>query len=311
MNFLIIGEPCVDEIHKADGETIKSYGGILYSVISMAVLCRKGDTVTPLMNLGEDEYDGILEVFRKFPNIKTEGIKKCSHPTRKVYLHYNLYNSDKTARMENSTEPTYELSFEWIEGFLQSGDAMLINMISGVDISIETLKRIRKYFHKYIHIDIHNIVMETRGDGSRIHKYVDNWLEWCSHTDTLQMNEFEAITILRDKRKEYDIASDILLNTESKVKALMITRGKSGVTAYVTNQKSFRDKTFTDLDRHELNAIENPRFADSTGCGDVFATSFTIEYANSKDIMRSLNFANRKASLNASLEGLDDLVNLK
>ena len=311
MNYIIIGEPCVDEIHKADGEIIKSYGGILYSVISMAVICKKGDTVTPLMNLGADEYDAILEILSKFPNIKTEGIKKCSHPTRKVCLHYNLYNSDKTARMENSTEPTYELSFEWIEGYLSKADAMLINMISGVDISIETLKRIRKYFTGYIHIDIHNIVMETRDDGSRIHRYVDNWLEWCTHTDSVQMNEFEALTISRSKKKEYDIASDILLSPDGKVKCLMITRGKMGVTAFETKQKTFQENTFTDLDRHDLNAIENPKFADPTGCGDVFASSFTIEYSNSHDLTKALHFANRKASLNSSLEGLKDLVNLK
>ncbi len=311
MNFLVLGEPCVDEIHKADGETIKSYGGILYSIIAMAVLCKKGDTVTPLMNLGSDEYDAILDILKKYPNIKTDGIKKCSHPTRKVFLYYNPTDSDKHARMENSTEPTYELSFEWIEGFLSSGDAMLINMISGVDISIETLKRIRKYFPKYIHIDIHNIVMETREDGSRIHRYVDNWLDWCTHTDTVQMNEFEAVTISREKKKEYETASDILLSPHSAVKALMITRGKSGVTGYVTKQKTFQENTFTDLDRLDLNAIENPHFADSTGCGDVFASSFTIEYSQSKDIMKAMNFANRKASFNVSLEGLEDLIKLK
>ena len=311
MNFLVIGEPCVDEIHKADGATIKSYGGILYSTIAMAVLCKKGDTVTPLINLGGDEFDAITGILKKYPNIRTDGIKKCSHPTRKVYLQYSPGDADKHARMENSTEPTYELSFEWIEGFLSSGDAMLINMISGVDISIETLKRIRKYFPNYIHIDIHNIVMETRDDGSRIHRYVENWHEWCTQTDTVQMNEFEAATISRDKKNEYEVASDILLDPHSKVKGLMVTRGKQGVTAFVKKEKSYQDSSFIDLDRHDLNAIENPHFADSTGCGDVFASSFTIEYSQSKDIMKAINFANRKASFNSSLAGLDELVKLK
>ncbi|MCY7362544.1 MAG: hypothetical protein LH629_10850, partial [Ignavibacteria bacterium] len=84
MNYLVIGEPCVDIIHKADGEKIHSYGGILYSVISMAVLCNHNDYVTPVMNLGEDEFENVINILKKYPKIKTDGINKVSHPTRKV-----------------------------------------------------------------------------------------------------------------------------------------------------------------------------------------------------------------------------------
>ena len=75
-------------------------------------------------------------------------------------------------------------------------------MISGVDITLHTLKNIRKNFSGYIHIDIHNIVMHTKEDGSRIHKPVENWYEWCTNSDTVQMNEFEIATLSRDKLSE-------------------------------------------------------------------------------------------------------------
>ena len=57
MKYLVIGEPCVDVIHKVDGELIHSYGGILYSIIALSVLAKGNDMILPLMNLGEDEYD--------------------------------------------------------------------------------------------------------------------------------------------------------------------------------------------------------------------------------------------------------------
>ncbi|MEO8210231.1 MAG: PfkB family carbohydrate kinase, partial [bacterium] len=74
---------------------------------------------------------------------------------------------------------------------------------------------------------------------------------------------------------------------------------------------SFGGENFYDLEHHEIASIENPHFADSTGCGDVFASAFTLEYSGNKDFEKSINYANRMASLNASLAGIDELYKLK
>jgi hypothetical protein len=311
MNYLIIGEPCVDVIHKANGEKIHSYGGILYSLISMAVLSGSSDSIIPVMNLGEDEFENITGIFRKYPKIKTHGINKVKHPTRKVNLYYNLYNTDKKARIEKSTEPTYTLDYRQIEGLFSSADAILINMISGVDITLETLKNVRKNFRGYMHIDIHNIVMSTKEDGSRYHVPVDNWYEWCTNTDTVQMNEFEIASLSRDKMSEYKIAEEILYSRNYDVKGLIVTRGKIGVTGFLKKMKSFGNEKFNDLDHVEIASIENSHFVDSTGCGDVFASAFTIDYSVNKDFKKSIHYANRMASFNSSLEGIDELDKLR
>jgi len=311
MNYLIIGEPCVDIIHKTNGETSRSYGGVLYSVISMAVLSSENDSVTPIMNLGEDEYENIINIFKKYPKIKIHGINKVKHPTRIVNLFYDMYNADKSARVEKSTEPTRTLDYLQCESYFHMADAILINMISGVDISISTLKNIRKNYRGIIHIDIHNIVMDTKQDGSRIHVPVDNWFEWCTNADTVQMNEFEIATLSRDKLSEYKIAEEILLNKSYPVKGLIVTRGRQGVTGFVKREKAFGEEKFLDIDRCEIAAIENPNFVDSTGCGDVFASSFTLEYAKKRDFEKSIHYANRKASLNSSLDGIDELYKLE
>ncbi len=311
MNYLVIGEPCVDIIHKANGEILHSYGGILYSVLSMAVLSKVTDNVIPIMNVGEDEYDNIVNIFKEYPNIKNYGINKVKHPTRKVFLHYNLYNKDKSARVESSSEPTYTLDFNQCENFLNMADAILVNMISGVDITIDTLKNIRKNFEGFIHIDIHNIVMKTNQDGSRVHTHVDNWYEWCTNSNTVQMNEFEIATLSREKLTEYKIAEKILFNTNYDVKGLIVTSGIDGVTGFTREEKRFGNEKFYDLHHIEIPAIENPHFVDSTGCGDVFASAFTIEYSLNKNVQKSIHYANRMASLNASLNGIDELHKLR
>lgn len=311
MNYLVIGEPCVDVIHKADGKVIHSYGGILYSLISMAVLARKGDNIIPVMNVGEDEFDNITSILNNYGNIKLYGVNKVKHPTRKVNLFYDLYNSDKRARVEKSTEPTYTLESRQVENLLNMADALLINMISGTDITLDTLKNIRKKFSGFIHIDIHNIVMDTREDGSRFHTHVDDWYQWCTNSDTVQMNEFEIATLSRERLGEYKIAEQILNNRNYEIKALIVTRGKDGVTGFTKKEKNFGGEKFFDLEHTQIPAVENPRFADSTGCGDVFASAFTIDYSFNRDFEKSLHFANRMASLNASLQGIEELMKLR
>jgi len=311
MNYLIIGEPCIDMIHKSDGNVIHSYGGILYSIISLSVLAEKDDFVYPIMNIGNDEYENILNILKKYPKIKTDGINNVPRPTRKVNLYYNLYNSGKSARMETSTEPTYTLDYKSIEKFIPVADAILVNMISGVDITLDTLKSIRKNFSGFMHIDIHNLVMKTNPDGTREHTNLELWREWCTQTDTVQMNEFEITTLSRTKKNEYEVAEEILINSKSNVKGIIVTRGKIGVSGYTKKEKSFGSEIYYDLDKDDVSAVENPHFIDSTGCGDVFAASFTLDYSKNKDFRKSLHYSTRIASFNTSLEGIDELYKLK
>jgi len=311
MKFLVIGEPCIDMIYKADGEAKKSYGGILYSIISLAVISKKDDVILPVINIGEDEYDNIKDLLSKYSNIDTSGLHKMPHSTRKVNLYFNYYNSGKRAKFEQIFSPTYTITYEQVEKFLPGTDSILINNITGYDISLEDLKKIRSNFKGYIHMDIHNLVMKTNPDGTREHTTLPNWREWCSNTDTIQLNEFEVQSMSREKKNEYEVIEEILLNQSADVKAVIVTKGKIGASGYTRKVKKYGSEVFTDLDKIEVNSIENPRYKDSTGCGDVFAAALTYDYTKNKDIKKCLHFANRLASYKTSLEGIDELYKLK
>ncbi len=337
MKYIVIGEPCIDLIHKPDGTVIHSYGGILYSIISLAVLCKPSDVVKPVMNLGEDEYENIIGILKEFPNIKLEGINKVNHPTRKVNLYYTSYKSGLSARFESSSQPTYPLKFEEIveSGFLSDFDAVdgiLINMVSGVDIDLNTMIQIRHTFKNYIHLDIHNLVMKTNPDGTRIHTTLKNWRTWCLCANTVQMNEYEVKSLSQSKKTEYEVIEELLINAEKELEKIfhkdkkvfpeidlnrinlegvIITKGVNGVSGYQRKSKEFGGKSFIDLDKHEVSAIENPNLKDTTGCGDVFASAFMLNYTNTRDLIKSLHFANRIASYKTSLEGIRELYKLK
>jgi sugar/nucleoside kinase (ribokinase family) len=309
LNYIVIGEPCVDFVIKKNGDTFKSYGGITYSLIAMSVLADKNDFIYPIMNVGEDEYDNIVSLLSVYSNIDISGINKINFPTRQVKLDYT--DTTKPERQESSTKPMPGIKFEKIQPFLELTDALLINMVSGVDITLDTMKQIKNNFAKNIHLDAHNLVMQTHSDGKRTYTHNDDWLEWCTNVTTLQMNEHEINVLTKDKKKEYHIAEEILINSGKGVKGLVVTRGAGGLSGYTKKEKSFNNEKFTDLDKEDIGAIENPHYLDATGCGDVFASAFTLDYSKNNDFIKSMHYANRIASYKTSLQGTGDLKKLK
>ena len=309
MKLAVIGEPCMDYIYRGDSSTEKQFGGILYSLVSLAVIAGKGAEVFPVMNLGEDEYENVTGFLKKFGNINHSCINKSKHKTRVVSLYYkdktsvlNVSTRKTYDREENSTEPTPPVKYQQVESILPGLNGILVNMVSGVDITLEDLQKIRENFNGYLHMDVHNLVMQTFPDGTRKQMPVKDWKQWTSVSDTLQMNESELAILTGDNVTEYDTAEKIL--SCGRTRSLAVTRGRQGVSLF--RQKEGK------LEKTDKAMIESPGFIDSTGCGDVFAASFFYKTCKNKasDLEQSLDFGNQMASINASLHGVEDLPKL-
>ncbi len=305
----------MDYIHRGEQTTSKQFGGILYSLVSLAVISKGKATVYPVMNLGEDEYDNVTGFLKSIGNIDLSYIKKTPHKTRVVNLFYkdkdsvlNVSTKKTYDREENSTEPTLPVEYEQIKNLLPELDGILINLVSGVDVTLSSLEKIRKNFTGYIHMDLHNLVMQTFPDGTRRQMPVKDWQSWVSQPDTLQMNESELNIVTGDNVTEYQTAEKIL--NSGNVKSLAITRGRSGVSLF--RMKEEPGTLGHELDKYDVPRIDSPDFIDSTGCGDVFASSYFYKNAEQKlnDVRLALEYANKMASLNASLHGVEDLPKL-
>ncbi len=323
MNFGVIGEPCIDYIHREGREEEKKLGGILYAVTGLAVISGNEHEIYPVMNLGEDEYDRIISFLSNFKNIKTDFIFRVKGKVRVVKLFYKHHTVDyqcpesrnkKTYdREESSTQPIEPVGYNNIKHIFGKIDSLLINMVSGKDISLETLKMTRKEFEGYIHFDAHNIVMKTHPDGQRIQGPIENWDEWLMNSDSFQMNETEASVISPELLNEYEIANKILSIDGNNPKAMVITRGMEGVTLFEKKEKKEYGKRYIDLDRTDLPAIENTKFKDSTGCGDIFGAGFFYKnsISGNKDYTTSMNYANKLASAKTEFIGVEEMKNIK
>src|SRR5579872_7224935 len=88
MKFLLIGHPCVDEIHTPGGEVIKSWGGIYYTLAAMEHSARLEDTIIPIFPIGKDEEAAFRARIASYRHLDFSAIKAVDAPTNKMQLFY-------------------------------------------------------------------------------------------------------------------------------------------------------------------------------------------------------------------------------
>lgn len=297
----VIGHLCLDVIHHHDGKETQGYGGIFFSAAALANLCSPKDTIFPVFGVGKEDYDKLIERLSLYPNIDVSGIYKMNGPTNQVHLYY----SDNKERVECSKFISEPVPIKKIRPKL-AVDMILINMISGFDITLETLDEIRmevREKHTPIYMDVHSLTLGIKEDFTRFHRPVEVWRRWLFMIHGAQMNEDEARILTADKLDEESLARHTLaLNT----KVLNITRGERGCTTFVDEHKH--------LHRADIPGIPVQGAVDPTGCGDVFAAAYCAHYVFSGDIGASVQFANRIASVKAGMNGsveIDKLASFK
>ncbi len=297
MKITVIGHICFDVIQLPNGTTSQSYGGIFFSIAALANLLNKNDTIIPVFGIGKIDHDNILNHLSKYSNIDTSAIFKFDGPTNKVHLCY----SDNKKRIECSEHISEPISWSKIRRYLD-GDMVFINMISGFDITLETLDFIRMRTRESkteIYLDVHSLTLGIDSSNKRYYHPVDSWRHWLFMLHTVQMNETEAEHLTPELLNEKNLVKHILaLNT----KAVHITKGSRGSTVYLSQQKS--------ISRTDVPAHEPEKAIDPTGCGDVYGAAYCAYYMKTKDILKSTEFANRVASHNAQLIGSSEIDTL-
>ncbi len=291
MKITVIGHLCLDVIHHPDESETQSYGGIFFSLAALANLLPGTDTIFPVFGVGEKEYEAFLERLKVYPNIDPSGIHKFSGPTNQVHLFYKEGDAERIECSKHISEP---IPWRKIKSKLDT-DMVLVNMISGFDITLETLDEIRLVLRDDrvpLYMDIHSLSLGVRDDATRFRRPLETWRRWLFMLHGIQMNEQEAEGLTMEDFDETTLAKQILaLNT----KVLTLTRGERGYSAFIDDRKHVR--------RIDGQGITPDLARDSTGCGDVFAAAYCARYLYSKNITEALEFANRVAAVKAQYPG--------
>ncbi len=298
MKVLVIGHLCLDVIHPLKGPEIESYGGIYYAIGTLAALLGPGDSVIPVFGLNASDYEPLVGNLSRFPNVDCSGIFAFEEPTNRVQLHY----TSASTRIECSRNIATPIPFDRIRKFL-SVDGILVNMISGSDITLETFDQIRMAIRPArtpIHFDYHSLTLGVNGNNERFRRPLENWRRWGFMTDTIQMNEDEIRGLSGEAMSEEQTAGHLLTLS---VRAVLITRGERGVAVYSNDRKRL---TRTDIPGLAVNGGGEP-----TGCGDVFGAAFHYCFIKTSDLIASAEFANRTAAAKVLLRGSDHLESLR
>ncbi len=303
MTITVIGHLSIDEYvvpkKSRDGSNREEFiGGIFYSLVTLSALMSPTDVLHPVFGVGEAEYDEFVKKLEEFPNVDTSGIFKFKGNTNRVAFYLQEGDGQQIECSKHIAEP---IPFSRIKPYLDA-DGILINMISGSDITLDTLDKIRMAVRDNrtpIHFDFHSLAMGIDKEYRRFPRPLTDWRRWCFMLHSIQMTEVEALNLTAERFDEPTLINHLM---PLMVNVLFITRGDRGVTEIAQHNKK--------LTRRDFPGVAQGSVVDSTGCGDVFGAAYLYYALREKDEFRATELANQAAGLKATFRGTDGLHSL-
>ncbi len=277
MKFLILGHYAHDVMHDPGGGERTVRGGMHRLIERLSVLAPHQDRIIPVFGVQAREHPGIVQELRSLPNVDAGGIYPMDSPTHRV--HY--YEQDDGTRVTCVRQTAEPIPFERIKKYLDA-DGILINMMSGTDLRLETLDEIRMAIRgdgAKLHIDFHNLTTGIGQNGERIRRPLPAWRRWAFMVDTVQMNS-EEIAGLASEPVPEEVTVGHLLTLS--VKSVLVTRGAGGATLYMSEHKH--------TTRKDVPALGTPSRS-GPGSGDRFGAAFFLHYCRTADAPDALEFA--------------------
>ncbi|MGB5529421.1 MAG: carbohydrate kinase family protein [Ignavibacteriaceae bacterium] len=287
MNILVIGHSVVDNIIEKDRRSIKP-GGIFYTVISLLSQVEPGDKIFICTNINDDS----AKLFNvAYDHVENEFIKNVNSNPR-----VELVVGESGERKEIYSEIPENLILP--EKDLERFDGILINMITGYDLSLSQLKELRKNYNGIIYFDVHTFSRSVDEKGNRIFRRITDFNLWAECIDILQANESELLT-LSDQNEEAIIVEELFTYG---IKQIIITRAEKGATVFFSEDNSVKKVHKDALQTNVVNKV---------GCGDVFGAVYFYNYIRNKNVILALDQANLFAGIATTYSEAKDFLNLK
>lgn len=287
MNFLIIGQSVVDKIKRGDVLQVKP-GGIFYTAISLFNFLEKSDKLFLCTTVDKSYYKSFSLVYDK---VEQEFIKTSE---RIPVVNLIVKSSGERDEIYENISEKIELDFKHLNRF----SGILINMITGFDISIEQIQEIRNNYNGLIYFDVHTLSRGVSKSYKRIFRPVPGFFKWAKCIDILQANSYELKT-LSSKKNEPGIVKELL---DFGIKQVIITKASEGSILYYMENGVLRSITQNALQTNPVNKV---------GCGDVFGAVYFYNYIRNKNVYDALLYANTAAGISTRYLEAKDFLNLK
>jgi sugar/nucleoside kinase (ribokinase family) len=297
---VVIGTINKDTIIFPNAKKTQSFGGILYNILALSYLGGEDVKIYPVCNLGYDVYKQVISSLKNCNNVDLSGIKKINCKNNHAFLSINKKNQ----RMEVLKNRVPPLSFSQIKPFLKA-DVILVNFVSGFDLSLVTLKKIRKNTDALMFMDIHSLTLGVDNFGKRFFDAPKNWREWIKQAGIVQVSLPELKELAKRNLKSHQEIKEFgeyILSLGPKT--VLVTLGDEGALMIFDNTV----RKFVRMHLEKGSKVQ--RFKDATGCGDVFSAGFLICYMRTKNLIKSVNFANYVAAGKCKISGVEGMNKL-
>ena len=313
MRIGILGQPCIDAIvYPGVGRESpkRALGGVLYSFAAMERIFRERgslrDSFLPVTWLSTPDREYLETLLARLPHMeRIAGLWPTDSKTNRVQLVYD----EKGDREEHCPHILPQLTRnEFSTSLLESLDGLFVNMISGFDISIETLETalLESKKRPFLHLDVHALilgVLSESGKGGyglgREPHGVREWRRWLAVADSVQMNENEVRWFADPEcRSEEELLHAIeRIEPKQRPRHIILTRASRGASVYL-----FDSGEAHHIPVPEITAVE------TTGSGDVLGSAYIFSILQGKRPEEALREAVRWASWKTTLTSIEQLL---
>jgi sugar/nucleoside kinase (ribokinase family) len=283
MKILVIGYSIEDHIHLSNEEKIKP-GGIYYSILGLSRIVSKTDEIYLITALQKSNEHLFTEVYNK---VNRENICWVDEIPK---VHIILHDSKERTECYENIPTSIDIDYSKLSDF----DGILINMVTGFDVTLEQVQKIRKHFKGLIYLDVHTLSRGFDNNKKRTFRQIENFSGWASSVDLIQCNQLEAVTLF-NYQDELKTAAEVL---KHGTKCFIVTKGEKGARIYFKQEGEVSSIFATAPKVKVLNKV---------GCGDIFGSIFFYFYLKTRDVNESLSIANIAATRSAASENLYDI----
>jgi sugar/nucleoside kinase (ribokinase family) len=288
----IVGTINRDVIRTPAGRTHESLGGILYNALTLGALLEgTGIGVRPVGRLGAEDRDAARRLLAAFSCVDPDGLIVDGSGTNSCVLEYDEAGG-RREEVALRVDPLHPRDLAPLLG----ARAVLVNMISGRDVTPSTLAPLRRATDARFFLDVQALARTL--ESPRVPRPVPAWREWCALFDVVRGNELEIAHFAGERRDEARAVAALLDAGPSEV---LVTRGASGGTRY-WRDGSVRAETY--------EAWPAPEATDTTGCGDAFLSGVCAAHAFGMAPDAALRLGAYVAAEVACLAGLESMRRL-
>jgi sugar/nucleoside kinase (ribokinase family) len=259
MKLLLVGHSVLD-FTKSDKDEKISAGGIYYSISTLNRISNIDDEIYLCSQFDEETYNYFQPEFEKVNRDYLRRVEKIPR------VHLNLVKGQERHESYENITNNLEIEYSNKEEF----DGIVINMITGFDITSNQIQKIRNNYSGLIFLDVHTLSRGLSENYKREFRRIPNFNLWAKCVDIIQVNQNELLT-LSDKKNEFEIVYELF---NQDIKILCVTKGELGAKIYYKKSDEIISYFWA------ARKINNPNVI---GCGDVFGTVFFYNYIRNRN----------------------------